>query len=197
MIHDSAVTTYKNPERAPWALGPSSNYVLSTDPRLSDARYPLTHTHVISDVTGLVEALAALPATVSDGDKGDVSVVTGTWTIDPGTVTYDKMQNVTADSILLGRGSLAGPGAPEEIALGTNLSMSGATLNAVDPFTDAPAGGDLGGTYPDPEVREVSNAQDFISLQDDFNKLLLWVVETFKEIPPELEERFEQAVNAA
>ena len=69
---------------------------------------------------------------VTDGDKGDVTVSgTGaTWTLDADTVTYAKLQNVTAASRLLGRGSAAGAGDPQEITLGTNLSMSGTTLNA-------------------------------------------------------------------
>lgn len=74
MIHDSAVTTYKNPERAPWALG---NFVVVTDPRLADARVPrshthvvgevagasaIGHTHVVADITGLTDSLATIPA---------------------------------------------------------------------------------------------------------------------------------------
>jgi hypothetical protein len=54
---------------------------------------------------------------VSDGDKGDITVSSsGTvWTIDNDTVTYAKMQNVSATDRLLGR-STAGAGDVEEIA---------------------------------------------------------------------------------
>lgn len=68
---------------------------------------------------------------ISDGDKGDITVSSsGTvWTIDNDAVTYAKMQNVSAASKLLGRGD-SGSGDVQEITLGTNLSMSGTTLNA-------------------------------------------------------------------
>jgi len=71
-------------------------------------------------------------ASVTDADYGDITVTgAGTiWTIDPLAVTYAKMQNVSAISKLLGRGSGAGVGSPEEITLGTNLTMVGTTLNA-------------------------------------------------------------------
>lgn len=54
-------------------------------------------------------------------------------TIPNNTVTYAKMQNVSAASRLLGRGSAAGAGDPEELTLGTGLSMSGTVVSATDP----------------------------------------------------------------
>jgi len=59
-----------------------------------------------------------------------VLATVGTSQIDNDAVTYAKIQNVSAASKLLGRGSSGGSGDAEEITLGTNLSMSGTTLNA-------------------------------------------------------------------
>lgn len=70
-----------------------------------------------------------LPPTGNTGSgytPGDGS--TETSKIADDAVTYAKMQNISAASKLLGRGD-SGAGDPQEITLGTGLSISGTTLN--------------------------------------------------------------------
>lgn len=78
--------------------------------------------------------------TLSGVNTGDQTItltgdVTGsgngsfTTTISNNAVTYDKIQNITTNNILLGRAT-SGAGNIEEITLGTGLSFSGTTLNA-------------------------------------------------------------------
>jgi hypothetical protein len=72
--------------------------------------------------------------TIADGDKGDITVTGGAWTIDNNAittakllndaVTYDKMQNVSATSRILGR-KTAAAGDTEECTLSEVLDFIG------------------------------------------------------------------------
>lgn len=78
-----------------------------------------------------VDVTIASTSGVADGDKGDVTVSGSgaTWTIDNGVVTLAKIANAAANSKLVGSGSAGSGAAYSEISLGTNITMSGTTLN--------------------------------------------------------------------
>lgn len=84
----------------------------------------------------ITEALIAATA-VSNGKLATDAVSTikiqdsavTTAKINNDAVTYDKLQNVSTNNRILGRAT-AGSGNVEELTIGTNLSISGTTLNA-------------------------------------------------------------------
>jgi hypothetical protein len=90
------------------------------------------------DVTGNTIDVKPLPA----GQRNDIEVVSPLtdWRINPNAVTYSKMQDVTAASRLIGRGSAAGSGDPQELTVGSSLSMVGTQLNVTTPLTDGNKG---------------------------------------------------------
>lgn len=90
--------------------------------------------------TGNVEVLSALPFAFT----GDVTrpIDSNAQTIAANAVTYAKMQNVSANSKLLGSSATGSGAPPSEITLGTNLSMSGSTLNATGGGGGTPGGSD-------------------------------------------------------
>jgi hypothetical protein len=66
----------------------------------------------------------------TDPAGGDLSGTYPNPSVAAGAITYAKLQNTSAASVLLGRGSAAGAGAVQEITLGANLSMAGTVLSS-------------------------------------------------------------------
>src|SRR5262249_40523202 len=94
---------------------------------------------ISSVVNGITQLIGDVEAGPGDGVQ--------TATITPRAVTYAKMQNVSASSKLLGSGASGAGSPPTEITLGTNLSITGTTINAAGggtvTTTGSPANGNL------------------------------------------------------
>ena len=84
-----------------------------------------------SPASGNLTAFSGATSITNGNLSGDVSTTnTLATTIGAGAVSYSKMQNVSNASRLLGSSATGSGAPPSEITLGTNLSMSGSTLNA-------------------------------------------------------------------
>lgn len=86
----------------------------------------------------IIEAVGGVG--VEDGDKGDITVSSGVWTVDPAAIAYSKIQDVSSASRLLGRGSASGSGDVQEISAGSGLSMDGTILSVAVPVSSGDKG---------------------------------------------------------
>jgi len=103
------------------------------------------------------EQVSVIEGTVSDGNKGDITLSSGgtSWVVNSAAITYGKIQDVSAASRLLGRGD-SGAGNVQELTLGTNLSITGTTLNAASGGVTDGDKGDI-----DPHQADVATASVF------------------------------------
>jgi hypothetical protein len=86
-----------------------------------------------ADASWAVPPSGGITQLTSDVTAGPGSGSQGA-TIANDAVTYAKMQNVSAASRLVGRGSASGSGNPEEITLGAGLVMTGTSLDVSGPI---------------------------------------------------------------
>lgn len=127
--------------------GSVDNRVLRADgtggARLQASPVTIDDAGAVTGVSSLTASGTLSGSNLSGTNTGDQTVtltgdVTGTGTgsfaatIAGNAVTYAKMQDVSAASRVIGRGSAAGAGDPQELTLGTGLSMSGTVLSSPD-----------------------------------------------------------------
>lgn len=138
------------------STGATDNQVLRADGTggvtLKASPVNIDNAGAVTGVTSLTASGALSASNLSGTNTGDQTItltgnVTGSGTgsfaatIANDAVTYAKMQNVSAASRIIGRGSAGGSGDPEELTIGSGLSLSGTALSASTTLT-----GDVTGT---------------------------------------------------
>ena len=115
-----------------------------------------TGLHIIDDA-GIVTGPFVTASSVSDGDKGDLTVSSGgtVWTIDAGTISLAKMANMATASLIYRK--TAGAGVPEVNTLATlktdlALAKADVGLSAVDNLQQIPL------TYLDTDTALATNS---------------------------------------
>jgi len=84
--------------------------------------YRITATKGSLQIIWRHEQIGAVPSLVPDGDKGDITVSGGIWTIDNDVVSNAKLANM-ATTTIKGR-QAAGSGDPEDVTIGGGLELT-------------------------------------------------------------------------
>lgn len=133
ILIDSSTAMMKAPADA--------QYLVSALDGLLTAERLVTDTATIAwDFTLLDTAMASIPdLAITTAKLANLAVTTGKIAADA--VTYAKMQNISAASRLLGRGSSGGAGDVEELTVGTGLAIAGTVVTATGvPVSDGDKG---------------------------------------------------------
>lgn len=111
---------------------------------LVNSKIQVTNNALYQVISRLIDQVAAFSSSITEEVKNKVSGInqlTGDVEAGPGdgiqiatiptdTVTYAKMQNVSAASRILGRGSVGGAGDVQELTTGSGISISGTVISA-------------------------------------------------------------------
>jgi hypothetical protein len=94
-----------------------------------------TQVMVTADANGMFSFQSIPSGGVADGDKGDITVSSGVWSIDAATVSLTKMANLAANSIIGNNtGSAAAPIALTVTQVKTMLSLNNVENTAISTF---------------------------------------------------------------